>query len=138
MVQLQKEMLKDSKVQQYLNKQRVKEITKAELELRQEFIDCNSFIKDCEQKKKIALSKIEEEKKIQTQLENKISKIEESIKELQDFKVIIKNTVESLEPYEKVIKEVVEKSDIMSSVKDCMLRCDALSKFEIFFQISIF
>lgn len=128
MVELQNEMAKNSKVQHYLNKQRVKEITKAEKELRQQFIDCNAFIKDCENKKAKALKEIEEEKKAQAVLQSKNQNLCNSIDELKEFKGIIEDTVDKLEPYEKVIQEVVDKSDILKSVKDCMLRCDALSE----------
>lgn len=41
---------------------------------------------------------------------------------------MLKATVKEFEPYEKVLQEVVDKSDIFVSVKDCMDRCDALSK----------
>lgn len=128
MVTLQNEMAENSKLQHFVNKQRVKDITKAEQELRQQFIDCNTFIKDCEKKKAETLKKIEEEKSVHSVLETKIQNLSDGIDELKDFKDVIADTVKNLEPYEKVIQEVVEKSDILKSVKDCMLRCDALSK----------
>lgn len=126
-VELQNEMAKNSKLQHYVNKQRVKDVTKVEQELRQQFIECNTFIKDCEKKKAESLKKIEEEKNVHLVLETKMKNISESIEELEEFKRVIADTVMELEPYEKVIEEVVEKSDILKSVRDCMLRCDALS-----------
>lgn len=128
MVQLQNEMANDSKVQHFVNKQRVKDITKCEKELRQQFIDCNTFIKDCEKKKAETLKKIEEEKNVQSVLESRNKKLSDSIEELKEFKSVIDDAVKKLEPYETVIQVVVDKSDILKSVKDCMLRCDALSK----------
>lgn len=127
MVQLQDEMAINSKLQNFVNKKRVKDITKAEQELRQHFIDCNTFIKDCEQKQADTLKQIEEEKSAHSVLETKMKNLSNSIDELEGFKGVIADTVKKLEPYETVIKDVVDKSDILKSVKDCMLRCDALS-----------
>lgn len=129
MVQLQNEMAENSKLQNFMNKQRVKDITKAEQELRQQFIDCNTFIKDCEKKKAETIKQIEEENSVLSVLENKIKNLSVSIDELKDFKGVIADTVQKLEPYETVIQEVVKKSDILKSVKDCTTACDALSKF---------
>lgn len=44
------------------------------------------------------------------------------------FRGVLKDTVKEFEPYERVLQEVVDKTDIFISVKDCMDRCDALSR----------
>lgn len=44
------------------------------------------------------------------------------------FRETLKATVKEFEPYERVLKDVVAKSPMFTSVNDCIHRCDALSK----------
>ncbi|EDW57724.1 coiled-coil domain-containing protein 42 like-2 [Drosophila virilis] len=126
MLKLQKEMLADSKRQSIINEARVKKMYKTQEVLRQRFIEVNSFIKDCADKKRIAEHAINSESELHKELSEDIKKFRTSISELTTFREALKGTVEELQPYEKVLEDVVNISDIFVSPKDCMDRCDAL------------
>ena len=128
MLRLQDEMLENSKRQAASNASRTRRLYKTQQNLRKRFIEVNSFIKDCLDKKRIAENKIQEESLLHANLQKQIDHFKTSISELTRFREKLKATVDEFEPYERVIKEVVEQSDIFESVKDCMDRCDALSK----------
>uniref|UniRef100_A0A1B0G9U3 DUF4200 domain-containing protein n=1 Tax=Glossina morsitans morsitans TaxID=37546 RepID=A0A1B0G9U3_GLOMM len=107
------------------------------VKLRKRFIEVNSFIKDCVDKKRIAEKKVAEETAQHEILRSVITKYTRSIEELSKFREELKATVKEFEPYEKVLQEVVEKSDIFQSVKDCMDRCDALTFHLVLAQVEI-
>uniref|UniRef100_A0A1A9W2I6 DUF4200 domain-containing protein n=1 Tax=Glossina brevipalpis TaxID=37001 RepID=A0A1A9W2I6_9MUSC len=126
MLRLQAEMLENSKKQSSSNAKRIRKLYKTHSKLRKRFIEVNSFIKDCVDKKRVAEKKVAEETAQHEMLRSVISKHTKSNTELSSFRETLKSTVKEFEPYEKVLQEVVEKSDIFVSVKDCMDRCDAL------------
>lgn len=126
---LQTEMLETTKIQRNVNKIRIKEMYKIQQELRERFIKTNMFIKECEDKTEHAKNRIADNKKIQSGLDANINKLKVKIEELTDFKEVLADTVQRMVPYETVIQEVVDKSDVLKSVSDCMARCDALSRF---------
>lgn len=127
-VKLQEEMLENAQKQKVVNMKRIKDMYKIQRELREQFINVNNFIRDCEEKKRVAEKKIGDERKMHEQLEQDIEKLIQDIADLEKFEETLTETVKELEPYEKVIKDVVESSDIFKSVNDCMIRCDALSE----------
>lgn len=129
MLRLQDDMLEHSKRQAASNASRIRKLYKIHAHLRKRFIEVNNFIKDCDDKKRVADKKVAEETALHTELTENIEKFKRAISELTEFREVLKATVDELEPYETVIQEVVEKSEIFDSVKDCMDRCDALSKF---------
>ncbi|XP_030562019.1 cilia- and flagella-associated protein 73-like [Drosophila novamexicana] len=131
MLKLQKEMLADSKRQSSINEARVKKMYKTQEVLRQRFIEVNSFIKDCADKKRIAEQAINCESELHKELSEDIKKFRTSISELMTFREALKGTVGELQPYEKVLEDVVNISDIFVSPKDCMDRCDALMLAQI-------
>ncbi|XP_075155800.1 coiled-coil domain-containing protein 42 homolog [Haematobia irritans] len=126
MMRLQEEMLANAKSQAASNSARIQKLYKIHANLRKRFIEVNSFIKDCMDKKRVAEKKVAEETAMHEEMRKKIEKYKESIAELSNFRDVLKATVKEFEPYEQVLQEVVEKSDIFESVKDCMDRCDAL------------
>ncbi|KAI8117806.1 hypothetical protein FF38_00148 [Lucilia cuprina] len=126
MLRLQEEMLENAKRQTASNASRIRKLYKIHGDLRKRFIEVNSFIKDCVDKKRIAEKKVAEEMAMQEVIKEDIKKYKNSIEELAQFREVLKATVKEFEPYEKVLQEVVDKSDIFVSVKDCMDRCDAL------------
>ncbi|KAH8274057.1 hypothetical protein KR044_009423 [Drosophila immigrans] len=126
MLRLQQDMLENCKQQSLINSERVKEMNKTQQYLRQRFIDVNSFIKDCSDKKRITEKVISDEIQLHKELSEDIKQFKTSIEELTTFRQALKATVDELQPYEKVLDEVVEVSDIFVSPKDCMDRCDAL------------
>lgn len=125
---LQTEMLETTKMQRNVNKIRIKEMYKIQTELRERFVKTNMFIKECEEKTELAKNRIAENKKIQSGLDANINKLKVKIVDLTDFKEVLADTVKRMVPYETVIQAVVDKSDVLKSVSDCMARCDALSK----------
>lgn len=128
MLLLQQEMLDNSKRQSEINKERVKDMYATQEKLRQRFIDVNTFMKDCADKKRLADKAISDETQLHEELNKDIDRFQTSIRELTAFREALKATVEEFQPYEKVLDDVVKISDIYVSPKDCMDRCDALSR----------
>ncbi|XP_055920227.1 eukaryotic translation initiation factor 3 subunit A-like [Eupeodes corollae] len=126
MIKLQQEMLEHAKVQGKLNSKRVEEIYEMQMNLRKRFTEVNDFMKECEEKKRIAEEKIIEEQEKQLEMKGKIEEFQKEIAVLTEFRDIMSETVERFEPYEEIIKEVIDKTEAWSSVKDCTDRCDAL------------
>ncbi|KAH8305439.1 hypothetical protein KR018_005408 [Drosophila ironensis] len=126
MIQLQEEMLASAKRQAKMNSTRVRAMHKIQERLRKRFIEVNSFIKDCVDKKQAAEKTAAEESIYHQELGEGIENFKSSISELKAFREALKATVREFQPYEKVLNEVVKVSDIFDSPKDCIDRCDAL------------
>lgn len=137
---LQTEMLETAKIQRNVNKIRIKEMHKIQQELRDRFVKTNAFIKECEEKTENAKNRITDNKKIHSVIDANIDKLRAKIVELTDFKDVLADTVKRMIPYETVIQEVVNQSDVLKSVSDCIARSDALSElcvFQSFWNIEI-
>lgn len=128
MLKLQEEMLTSAKRQTKLNSARVRNMYKIQERLRRRFIEVNSFIKDCADKKRVAEKTAQAETLNHKELGEGIESFKDSIGELKAFREALKATVQEFQPYEKVLDEVVKVSDIFVSPKDCTDRCDALSE----------
>ncbi|XP_017007223.2 coiled-coil domain-containing protein 42 like-2 [Drosophila takahashii] len=126
MLKLQDEMLTSAKRQSKLNTSRERNMYKIQERLRRRFIEVNSFIKDCADKKRIAEKTAQGETLYHKELGEGIESFMGSIGELKAFREALKATVQEFQPYEKVLDEVVKVSDIFVSPKDCIDRCDAL------------
>ncbi|EDV54675.1 uncharacterized protein Dere_GG21640 [Drosophila erecta] len=126
MLKLQEEMLTSAKRQTKLNSARVRNMYKIQERLRRRFIEVNSFIKDCADKKRVAEKTAQAETLYHKELGEGIESFKDSIGELKAFRAALKATVQEFQPYEKVLNEVVKVSDIFVSPKDCTDRCDAL------------
>ncbi|KAH8244774.1 hypothetical protein KR032_000023 [Drosophila birchii] len=126
MIKLQEEMLTNAKRQSKVNHSRVRNMYKIQERLRRRFIEVNSFIKDCVDKKRAAENTASSEALYHKELGEDIESFKDSICELKAFREALKATVHEFQPYEKVLDEVVKISDIFVSPKDCTDRCDAL------------
>lgn len=131
MRELQTEMLASIKRQARNNAGRIARLNRIQLNLRKKLIDFSSFIKDCDDKRTIAEKKVAEELEKQERLKTDSEEFIESIQVLGEFREQLKSTVNDFSPYERVMEEVIEKSEIFESFKDCMERCDALSKISL-------
>lgn len=129
MVVLQRQLLEDAQRQSELNHQRIAQMYRMQERLRKRFIEVNGFIKDCADKKRTAEKIIREEEGLHDELTRGIDEYKRSISELNTFRDDLKETVRQFQPYERVLDDVVKISDIFVSPKDCIDRCDALSKF---------
>nr|XP_017089803.1 uncharacterized protein LOC108120584 [Drosophila bipectinata] len=126
MIKLQAEMLANAKRQAKVNSTRVRNMYKMQERLRKRFIEVNSFIKDCVDKKRAAEKITNEETIYHRELGEGIESFTGSIGELKAFREALKATVQEFQPYEKVLDEVVNSSQIFESQQDCIDRCDAL------------
>jgi len=126
LLRLQEELLVNARRQAQLNASRTKKLYKSQAHLRKRFIDVNNFLKDCADKKRVAEKKVADEIAKHEELEENIEQHKDWIDDLTNFRQVLKETVTEFEPYEKILKDVVENSEIYDSVKDCMDRCDAL------------
>jgi len=129
MKQVQSQLLKDAKRQTAMNVQRIRKMYKIQERLRKRFVEVNGFIKDCADKKRSADKSIREETVLHEELTKEIDECKISVAELGTFRNALKATVDQYQPYERVLEEVVKVSNIFTSTKDCIDRCDALSEF---------
>ncbi|XP_030377387.1 uncharacterized protein LOC115626227 [Scaptodrosophila lebanonensis] len=123
---MQRDMHKNAKRQTEINCTRIQRLYKIQDRLRKRFIEVNSFIKECADKKRSAEKIIQHENDVHSELSKEIDDMNASLKELKIFRKDLKSTVKEFEPYERVLDDVVQVSDIFESPKDCMDRCDAL------------
>ncbi|EDW57725.1 coiled-coil domain-containing protein 42 like-2 [Drosophila virilis] len=126
MLVLQRQLLEDAQRQTELNHQRIAQMYRMQERLRKRFIEVNGFIKDCADKKRTAEKIIRQEEALHDELSKCIDEFTKSISELNTFRHALKETVRQFQPYERVLDDVVEKSDIFVSPRDCIDRCDAL------------
>lgn len=131
MLVLQRQLLEEAQHQSELNHQRIAQMYRMQERLRKRFIEVNGFIKDCADKKRTAETIIRQQEALHDELTKGIDEFKRSISVLSAFRTDLKATVREFEPYERVLDEVVEKSDIFVSPKDCLDRCDALSELGI-------
>lgn len=82
MLHLQEEMLENAKRQSASNESRIRKLYKTHNDLRKRFIEVNSFMKDCSDKKQIAERKVAEETAMQEEIRENIKKYKSSIEEL--------------------------------------------------------
>lgn len=129
MLEQQETMRRHAKADMAANEKRIADIVRLDKEMRERFISVNDFIRDCEEKERIAESKIEAERGTHESIRLEVATIDDSLGVLEEFLQKLTATVEEFEPYERVIDEVVADSELYKNVKDMMDRCDALSKF---------
>ncbi|XP_034666946.1 cilia- and flagella-associated protein 73-like [Drosophila subobscura] len=126
MRELQQEMLQNAKRQSQVSSQRTRKMYKLQERLRKRFIEVNSFLKDCADKKRAADKVIQQERALHVELNRGIDSFKSSIAELKAFRTDLQATVSEFQPYECVLEDIVKVSDIFVSPKDCIERCDAL------------
>lgn len=71
--------------------------------------------------------------KKQKELTLKIESLEEDLKKLLDFKGKLVESVEEFKCFEDVVTQLVDESEHLSTTKDFMDKCDALSKWLVTF-----
>ncbi|XP_023172561.1 uncharacterized protein LOC111600597 [Drosophila hydei] len=126
MLELQRQLLEEAQREKELNHQRIAQMYRVQERLRKRFIEVNGFIKDCADKKRTAETIIRQEEALHDELTKGIDEFKRSVSVLSTFRTALKETVREFQPYERVLDEVVKKSDIFVSPKDCLDRCDAL------------
>lgn len=131
MLRLQDLMRRQVRLDTTMNEKRIAEIFRMDKEMRARFISVNDFIRDCEEKERIADNKIEVERGIHETIRKDVASIDDSLGVLEEFLKVLTATVEQFAPYERVIEEVVARSELCKNVKDMIDRCDALSKSNI-------
>lgn len=90
MLRLQEEMLENAKRQTSSNADRIRTLNKTHDFLRKRFIEVNSFIKDCVDKKRIAEKKVAEETAMHEVVKENIKKYKSSIQELCEALILLK------------------------------------------------
>lgn len=127
MLKLQTEMREKAKLDARLNEKRIDEMYKVQENLREKFITVNDFIRDCEEKEKLAEQKINAEIQMHQKMEAEIDQVKSDKEILTKFYHQLKKTTEEFRPYEEVTEQVVAESKLYKNVKDLIDRCDALS-----------
>lgn len=72
--------------------------------------------------------KIDDELKRQDELKENIKSLEEDLRKLVDFRGKMETSVEEFKSFEDTISQLVEESEHISTTKDFMDKCDALSE----------
>lgn len=127
----QKKMREEAKVNAKRNKKRIAEVRKMQEDLRQKFIESNNFVCECEEKESEILKKIAVEEEIGNKLQKDIDDMEKRIKDLNDFhENTFKPAIEELSVYEDVLDKVVDEMDLFKSKEDFLDRCDSLCEWK--------
>lgn len=87
MLRLQAEMLENARKQAASNAKRIHKLYKIQARLRKRFIEVNSFIKDCIDKKRIADKKVAEEQAKHEVLNDNIEKYRNQVAQLSNLPI---------------------------------------------------
>lgn len=99
--------------------------------LRQKFIDMNSFICECERKRAIIEKKIAVEEAADRKMDKDIKELEEQLARMEEYQENdLLPTIEKLTVYEDMIQKMVDESDLFKSKEDFIDRCNALRKYQ--------
>lgn len=129
MLNLQRELRKTVWLDGQINEKRIQRMYQIDEELREKFISANDFIRDCEEKERVADKKVTIELENHVVMEKQIEQLNDDLQVVRDFQEKLSATVDEFEPYQRVIEQVVEESELYKDVKDLIDRCDALSNY---------
>lgn len=124
---MQRELRRTIQLDSQINAKRIQRMYKIDEELREKFITANDFIRDCEEKERVADKKIVIELENHAAMEKEIQQLTDDLQVVRDFDKRLAATVEEFKPYQTVIEQVVEESELYKDTKDLIDRCDALS-----------
>lgn len=127
---LQNEMGEEAKCMERENSQRLCDIRRQQLELREKLIDTNDFIQQCNEKELAIEKKIQQEIELQRKLQTEIDRITKDTETLESFEVTLRNAVADLMPYKCVLNQVAAESELFKDPHDLIDRCDTLCKLE--------
>lgn len=122
----QQSLRDQAKVGAKQGKKRIEKVRQQQAEMRQKFIESSDFIRECNAKAKRATQQIDEEARIERQLDEEITQLEAKIDKLTGFHGRFRSAIVDLQPYEDMLDEVVDRMDLFKSKQDLLNRCDAL------------
>ena len=125
----QENMKKEVREQNKLNEFRMREQHKRlQEDIHRQFIEINTFVRDCSEKEAKATEKIKGELKKQEELTRSISSLEEDLQQLLSFKGRMEEAVNEFKCFEDTVNELVGADEHMRTPKDFMDKCDTLSE----------
>ncbi|XP_075157517.1 uncharacterized protein LOC142230774 [Haematobia irritans] len=89
MMRLQEEMLANAKSQAASNSARIQKLYKIHANLRKRFIEVNSFIKDCMDKKRFAEKKVAEETAMHEEMREKIENFRQALRNFVSNEIVV-------------------------------------------------
>lgn len=99
--------------------------------LRQKFIDMNTFICECERKKAIIQKKIAVEEAADRKMDKDIKELEERLASMTEYEENdLIPSINELTIYEEIVQKMVDESDLFKSKEDFIDRCNALRKYQ--------
>ncbi|XP_058055596.1 uncharacterized protein LOC131207006 [Anopheles bellator] len=122
----QHRMREQSQRQAAVNKRRLAQTNQLLQQMREEFIELNDFLKDCEMKENNALDTVRRETEKHELYGKKIAQLENDIEKLDEFVLKYEETIDLFEPFEKVMEETIAESKIYETMQDLIQRCDSL------------
>lgn len=126
-IEQQEKMCEQAKIDGRRNEKRIEELRKIQADLKQKFIESNSFVRECEEKEATLDKKIVVELETQKKLEHDIEDYEERTKSLEDFhENTFKPAIKEMSVYEDVLQEVVDEMELFQSKEDFLDRCEAI------------
>ncbi|XP_050083917.1 uncharacterized protein LOC126570301 isoform X2 [Anopheles aquasalis] len=122
----QHRMREQSQRQAAINRRRLQQTNQLLEQMRDEFVELNEFLKDCEMKENNALDTVKREQEKHEQYGKKIAQLEDDIEKLDDFVLKYEKTINTFEPYEQVMEQTIAESKTYETMQDLIQRCDSL------------
>ncbi|XP_049534263.1 uncharacterized protein LOC125950369 [Anopheles darlingi] len=122
----QHRMREQSQRQAAINRRRLQQTNQLLEQMRDEFVELNDFLKDCEMKENNALDTVQREQEKHEQYGKKIAQLEEDIEKLDGFVLKYEKTINAFEPYEVVMEQTIAESKTYETMQDLIQRCDSL------------
>lgn len=117
---------KKAAIQRKINERRIDDMQNTQENLREKFIEVNTFLKECQDKMLRAEKQISTELMQQESLAKQIQVIETDLEKLSSFEMKFKGIVDEFQAYEDVFNEIISSSEF-ESFEELMSRCDSLS-----------
>ncbi|XP_053670331.1 uncharacterized protein LOC128720671 [Anopheles nili] len=122
----QRRMRQQAQQQAIVNQKRLNQTTDLLQRMREEFVELNDFLKDCEMKENNALDTVKREKEKHERYGKQIAQLEDDLLKLDEFVVKYEETINRFEPFEKVMEQTITESKTYETMQDLIQRCDSL------------
>ncbi|XP_055606034.1 myosin heavy chain, skeletal muscle-like [Uranotaenia lowii] len=91
-----------------------------------DFVEVNTFVKDCESKENESFEIMANDREKQRVYNEKIEQLDQSLEKLNVFFEKYKSVIEQYEPFEEVLRKTIKMNTTFSTVDDLMKRSDSL------------
>ncbi|XP_066148874.1 coiled-coil domain-containing protein 42 like-2-like [Euwallacea fornicatus] len=121
----------ENKRKEYNNKTKMAqeqwdELKQKELNLRQNFISINQFVKENQEKKERAVVKIAEQNQLKEERQRNMEELVKKCEEISSTKTKMDKNIAYCRIYEEYLLQVIDREDSMQSINDLLNRYEAL------------